>query len=126
LRVAPGFPAGLVAEGVLAGLDALVLEVFLSGTAPTQDPDFLRLLREAKRLGVPVVLVSGGAAAAPGDSPSRVLYAAARPLLEAGCHLATGMTFEAAYVKACLIAGNCQGLSPRGRARIWSGWNKYL
>lgn len=111
LQVTPGFPSASVARGLLPGLDGLVLIVFPSVTAPTHDPAFLGLLREARRRGVPVVIATESAGAEPPG------YAAGRALFEEGCLWAGAMTPECAYVRTQLLLGQRGGAA--AFARRW-------
>jgi L-asparaginase len=120
LQVTPGFPADAVARGLLPGLDGLVLIVFASVTAPTHDPGFLELLRDARRRDLPVVIVTESAAHAGAADPSAnpESYPAGRQLIEEGCLWAGPMTKECAYVKTQLLLG--QGRGRKGFARRWA------
>lgn len=118
LHATPGFPARAIADSLLERLEGLVLVVFPSGTAPTHEPEFVALLRKARKLGVPVVAVTeghdtGNASAAPSA------YAAGKALLKEGAHWAGEMTPECAFVKASLILGQ-----KRGRERFASLWRR--
>jgi len=119
LQVTPGFPAEEVARGLLPGLDGLVLIVFPSVTAPTHDPRFLALLRDARRREVPVVIATESAAhaGAADHSANPQSYPAGRQLLEEGCLWAGPMTKECAYVKTQLLLG--QGPGRAAFARRW-------
>lgn len=118
VHVAPGFPARAMRELLLPRLAALVLVVFASGTAPTQDAEFVLLLREARRRGVPVVVTAegsseGGVGAHPGH------YEAGRALLTEGGTWAGAMTPECAYVKTTWILAQ-----PGGARRFAALWKK--
>ena len=120
LQVTPGFPADAVARGLLPGLDGLVLIVFPSVTAPTHDPRFLALLRDARRRDVPVVIATESAAhaGATDGSADPESYPAGRQLIQEGCLWAGAMTKECAYVKTQLLLG--QGRGRAGFARRWA------
>lgn len=105
LHVTPGFPAREISRGLLDRIDALVLSVFPSGTAPTHDASFMEMLSQAQKKKVPVVIVSEAASS---DHPTQ--YEAGRALIRAGGIWAGDMTPECAYVKTCLILG--QGKEP--------------
>ena len=130
LHITPGFPARAIRERLLPGLSALVMVVFPSGTAPTHDPEFIRLLQEARKAGTPVVIASEGhsdasAAAASlsrqgprgGAHPS--IYAAGAQLLSEGGHWAGTMTPECAFVKTSWILAQ-----PGGRRRFAALWRR--
>ncbi len=57
LHVAPGFSAANFGDDLFTGLDALVLRVFPSGTAPTANPEFIKFLERARKRDVPVIAV---------------------------------------------------------------------
>jgi L-asparaginase len=118
LHVTPGFPAQIVAERLLDSLSALLLLVFPSGTAPTHDPSFLKLLREAKRKKIPLIVVTEGHSRAPGLKLDPYAYAAGRELLAAGCYWAGEMTPECAYVKTAWLMG--QANAAKNFARHWA------
>ena len=105
LHVTPGFPAQAITEGLLPRIDGLVLVVYPSGTAPTQDPEFLHLLRAARIKGVPIIAVGEGAAESPGEAAQIPVYAAAKAVLDQGAIWGGGMTPEAAYTKLGLALG---------------------
>lgn len=111
LHVTPGFPARLIREKLLPDLSALVLVVFQSGTAPTEDPEFLNLLEDARRLKKPVVLTTDGRASHPD------LYEAGKVLLREGGIWAGTMTPECAFVKTAWILGQ-----PGGARRFTALW----
>jgi L-asparaginase/Glu-tRNA(Gln) amidotransferase subunit D len=125
-HVAPGFPARTIRERLLPGLAALVLVVFPSGTAPTHDPEFIRLLQEARKSGIPVVLAAEGhddgigassGRSASGAHPSK--YAAGTQLLSEGGFWAGAMTPECAYVKTAWILAQ-----PGGARRFAALWKR--
>jgi L-asparaginase len=123
LHVTPGFPARMVRERVLPGLDGLVLVVFPSGTAPTHDPEFIRLLQDARKRGVPAVIVteghSGSWVGAKRRASRRSSYAAGTQLLSEGGYWAGTMTPECAYVKTAWILAQ-----PGGARRFASLWKR--
>jgi L-asparaginase len=121
LHVTPGLPARSLRELWLPKLSGLVCVVFASGTAPTQDPDFIALLKEAKRRGTPVVVTTEGASdgGAGAQQTSLGTYEAGRKLLDEGAYWAGSMTPECAYVKAAWLLGQ-----PGGARRFRSLWNR--
>lgn len=114
LHVTPGFPARLVREQCLPRVAGLVLVIFSSGTAPTQDPEFVRLLEEARRRKIPVVLAAEGA----GLGAHLGQYEAGRALLRDGAYWAGAMTPECAYVRTAWLLA--QPGAPRTFAGLWS------
>jgi len=121
LQVTPGFPSRIVNDEFLSRINrhegALVLSVFGSGTAPTNDSDFIGLLREARQRGIPVVAVSESQRAGVESGPH--VYEAGRALLREGCHWAGRMTPECAYVKTAWIAAQAEARSAGGFGRLW-------
>lgn len=115
LHLTPGFPARIVRETLLNTVDALILIAFPSGTAPTHDEEFVKLLREAKKRKTPVITVTESAAHATSASP--VVYEAGQKLLSEGCFGAGSMTPECAYVKAALLLGQSGGKAQFGK--LW-------
>jgi L-asparaginase len=104
LSVTPGFPSDAVTEGLLPRVSALVLVAFASGTAPTHEPAFIAMLREARRRGVPVVVATENASRAElSGAREEVRYQPGRVLEREGCLFAGAMTPECAYVKAAWL-----------------------
>jgi L-asparaginase len=121
LHVTPGLPARSLREQWLPKLAGLVCVVFASGTAPTQDPDFIELLREARRRGTPVVITTEGASegGAGAGLTSLKTYEAGQKMLDEGASWAGSMTPECAYVKAAWILAQ-----PGGARRFASLWKR--
>lgn len=122
-HVTPGFPSRVV-EAMLPQLSGLLLDVFPSGTAPTHDPDFIRLLRTARKNQTPIVVVTEGVEipqAGHLKKKDAFAYAAGRKLIEEGCFWAGTMTLECAFVKASLLLGQ-----PDPLAALKKYWTKDL
>jgi L-asparaginase len=123
VHLTPGFPAQMIRENLLSRLDALVLIVFPSGTAPTHEPEFMEMLARARELGVMVIALAESAShpATPGATSAHASlgrYEAGKRLVEEGCLWAGEVTPEAAMVKAQLICGALtQRLRKDGRER---------
>jgi L-asparaginase/Glu-tRNA(Gln) amidotransferase subunit D len=125
LHLTPGFPSKAVREALLPKLRALVLVAFASGTAPTQDPEFLALLQAARREGKPVIVTTEGASRVPSEAPEGLAaYAAGEKMLKEGVLWAGEMTPECAYVKAALGIAELPGKNPEADfqafSRFWS------
>ena len=114
-HITPGFPAQALSTEVLSSLDALILVAFLSRTAPTHDMNFMKLIRRAKKLKIPVIITTEE-----GPSPAhtahhlkseKTRYSVEAELFAEGCLGSDSMTPECAYVKACFIAGQNPGYS---------------
>jgi L-asparaginase len=118
LHVTPGFPARTLREQLLPRVQGLVLVVFSSGTAPTHDEEFLRLLRDARARGIPVVVAAEGASEG-GFAARPTQYEAGRKLMAEGAHWAGAMTPECAYVKTAWLLAQ-----PGGAGRFGVLWGK--
>jgi L-asparaginase len=121
VHLTPGLPARSLREQWLPKLSALVCVAFASGTAPTQDPEFVELLREARKRAIPVVITTEGASegGAGAGLTSLRTYEAGRTLLNEGAYWAGSMTPECAYVKAAWILAQ-----PGGSRRFASLWKR--
>jgi L-asparaginase len=119
LHVTPGLPARSLREQWLPKLSGLVCVVFASGTAPTHDPEFVALLREARAREIPVVVTTEGASEGGAQDASLGTYEAGRALLEEGAYWAGSMTPECAYVKAAWILAQ-----PGGARRFAALWKR--
>jgi len=111
VHVTPGFPS-LAFRNLLSDLDGLILVAFPSGTGPTHSSEFLSLLKEAKRIGLPVIVATEGIGVTGSE------YQAGREMLHEGCLWSGAMTPECAYVKAALLLGQSKG---RNFLRKWWG-----
>ncbi len=111
LHLTPGFPASAM-DPMLSKLEGLVLVAFPSGTAPTHQREFHRMLAQAHRRSLPVIVVTEGV----GISGSE--YRAGKEMLDAGCLWSGAMTPECAYVKASYLLGQEDGR--KALARWWS------
>jgi L-asparaginase/Glu-tRNA(Gln) amidotransferase subunit D len=111
IHLTPGFPAAAV-EKLLPDLDGLLLVAFPSGTAPTHQPEFHRLMASARVWRLPVMVVTEGIGATGSE------YRAGKEMLEAGCLWSGSMTPECAYVKASLLLGQ-----QRGREALKKWWH---
>jgi L-asparaginase len=119
--VSPGFPFHTLTESYLMTLDGIVLFVFLSGTAPTQDHHFLQFLDRAKKMNIPITLTTSGKSQAYNHRQQPVPYEAGKELYSAGCFWSGSMTPECTYVRTSLILG--QGLGGLGIKNFSKLWN---
>lgn len=125
LAVTPGFPAKIIRKNLLSKVHALIFVVFSSGTAPTHDPEFMELLRQAKQQQIPVIAATESYSRTPGDhATSPLSYDAALELFKQGVLWASEMTPECTFVKTALILG--QFKSPPPRSRFLKLWKKEL
>jgi len=113
-HLTPAFPASALSHS-LSELDGLLLVAFPSGTAPTHDPAFHALLGQAKKLELPVMVVTEGAGVTGSE------YRAGKEMLEAGCLWSGAMTPECAYVKASYLLGQ-----KNGREALKKWWSREL
>lgn len=111
VHVTPGFPSEALmgSTSLISKLDALILVVFSSGTAPSHQPAFKTFLDTARKLGIPIILVTEGSPSTPQDQVPPLNYSAGDLFARPGFFRATAMTPECAYVKTCLILGQADG-----------------
>ncbi len=119
LHVTPGFPSALIREQLLPSVDGLVLVIFQSGTAPTHDAEFIALLREARRLGKPIVSVTESRTEFPGQRMKPAFYEAAKRMTREGALSAGDLTPECAWVKASWLLAQ-----PHGAERFADRWKR--
>ena len=124
-HITPDFPSEVLSKEVLSSLDALILVAFLSRTAPTNDPGFIKLIRRARKLEIPVIITteegSNSAQLAHHLKEEKTQYSVEAELFAEGCLWSGSMTPECAYVKASLIAGQ-----PKGRSKFKTLWKENL
>lgn len=104
LAVLPVFPGlrGAHLRGLLdSGVEALLLECYGTGTAPTDDPELLAALAEARARGVLLAAISQ----CPQGRIEFGVYAAGSRLAAAGVVSGGGMTREAALGKLFALLG---------------------
>jgi len=113
LPLYPGVDAAMLDAVLHTGVSGLVLELYGSGTGPTDDARFLDALRAARARGVVLVGIS--------QCPCGVMdgahYAAGNHLLQAGVLPSGPMTREAALGKLFGLLG--AGLSADQAAQWW-------
>lgn len=98
-ELTPEFPSALFDSNLLSKLDAILLTLYTSGTAPTANPEFMQFLKRASAVGTPVLAITERE-----DAPSLLsTYQAGRSLLEAGVLWCKDLTPEAAFVKAWIL-----------------------
>jgi L-asparaginase len=118
LHLAPGAPYEQYAQALLPEIEGLVLIAFPSGTGPSNDEGFRKLLHTAREKRVPVVVVTEGHTAGYGKRrEGNGGYEAGKLFAQEGCYFAGEMTPECAFVKTSLILGQ-----KRGRARFAELW----
>ena len=97
----PGLTTGQLRAVLDSGVAALLLECYGSGTGPSDDPEFLAVLREARERGVVLAAISQ----CPLGHVDFEVYAAGSALAAAGLVSAGGMTREAALGKLFSLLG---------------------
>ncbi|MBU6153821.1 MAG: asparaginase [Bdellovibrionales bacterium] len=99
LEVTPEFPGQIFDLKLLQSLDGVLLTLFTSGTAPTENPSFLQFLRSAKKASVPVFAITERE-----DAPMNLnAYAAGKTLVREGVLWCHDLTPEAAFSKAQVL-----------------------
>ena len=99
LEVTPGFPGHLFTSALLEKIDGILLTLFTSGTAPTEESSFMEFLELARKTSTPVFAITER-----GDAPVALSsYAAGKHLLNAGVLWCHDLTPESAIVKAQLL-----------------------
>jgi L-asparaginase len=109
----PGLASAQLRAMLDSGVEALLLECYGSGTGPSDDPEFLAVLREARQRGVVLAAISQ----CPLGHVDFEVYAAGSALAEAGLVSAGGMTREAALAKLFSLLG--AGLAPAEVERLF-------
>lgn len=97
----PGLRAAQLRALLHSGVEAVVLECYGSGTGPSDDPEFLSVLSEAREQGVVLVATSQ----CPQGHVDFEMYAAGSALAEIGLLNGGGMTREAALGKLFSLIG---------------------
>jgi L-asparaginase len=126
LEVTPGFPGGIFAPALFDSLDGVLLTLFTSGTAPTEDPGFLKFLESARKAAVPVFAITERE-----DAPVNLnAYAAGKKLIREGVLWCHDLTPEAAFVKAQILHRKMRILGGAGKkeylAWLRKNWSKNL
>jgi L-asparaginase len=99
VELTPHFPALWFTENTLLELGAILLTLYTSGTAPTEDEKFIQFLKLAKKMSTPVFAITERE-----DAPAKLAtYAAGKILEKEGVLWCSDLTPEAAYVKACFL-----------------------
>lgn len=101
IQVTPGFPSSSFASKWLPHLRGVVMNIFPSGTAPTHDREFIKMLQLAKGAAIPIVIAT--------EAVQGPKYEAGVRLSEEGCIFASGITTEFAFVKMSLLLGQSKG-----------------
>jgi len=115
-EVTPQFSSSVFSPEVLERLDGILITLYTSGTAPTQQPSFLRFLERAKKAATPLLAITERQ----NETPSLKTYAAGRDLLRYGVIWCQELTPEAAFVKAWCL----RELNPRLDRKAYYSWLK--
>lgn len=110
----PGLTTGQLRAVLDSGVEALLLECYGSGTGPSDDPEFLAVLRESRERGVVLAAISQ----CPLGNVDFEVYAAGSALAEIGLVSGGGMTREAALGKLFSLVGS--GLSRSEIERLFA------
>ena len=97
--VTPQFCGSLFNDEILKGLDAILLKLYPSGTAPTTQFGFMHFLKKAKALSAPLLCITERDE----EIPSLKTYQAGRELLKEKALWCSDMTPEATFVKIWLL-----------------------
>ena len=97
----PGLSAAQLRAMLAEDVQGVLLECYGSGTGPSDDAEFLAVLREAHERGVVLAAISQ----CPQGHVDFEVYAAGSALAEAGLVSGTGMTREAALAKLFSLIG---------------------
>lgn len=98
-HVTPEFAASIFNFQLLNELDAILLTLYASGTAPTDRADFIEVLKTASEVYTPVFAITERE-----DAPNTLSsYEAGRKLLKTGVFWCQDLTPEAAFVKAWIL-----------------------
>ena len=121
MEIAPNFPFASLDENLLRSLDGILLTLYTSGTAPTEDQAFLDFLLRAKKTSTPIFAITERE-----DAPANLsTYAAGKGLEAAGVIWCADLTPEAAYVKACLMRlANQKSLRADFFKQLKTAWKK--
>jgi L-asparaginase len=120
VHVTPGFAAEPMVEALLPSLEGIVLVIFQSLTAPTHDPSFLQLLKEAKIRQIPIALTTESSSQPPNSDETVPSYPAGRALLSQGVFWAGTMTPECTFIKTALILGQMGPMKDIKKfAKLW-------
>jgi L-asparaginase len=99
MDVTPEFPGALLKDEWLESMDGILMSLFTSGTAPTDQIDFLDFLKRAESSCSPIFAITESS-----DAPIHLAsYAAGKILNERGVLWCHDLTPEAAFVKAQLL-----------------------
>jgi L-asparaginase len=99
LEVTPEFSGDLFSDSFFEGLDGVLLTLFTSGTAPTENPSFIRFLERAQSTHTPIFAITERE-----DAPIQLSsYPAGKTMLSHGVLWCRDLTPEAAFVKAQLL-----------------------
>ncbi|WP_394560168.1 asparaginase [Aquipseudomonas alcaligenes] len=109
----PGLSSAQLRATLGSGAQAVLLECYGSGTGPSDDPEFLAALREARARGVVLAAISQ----CPLGHVDFEVYAAGSALAEVGLVSGGGMTREAALGKLFGLLG--AGLAPAEVERLF-------
>jgi L-asparaginase len=122
-EVTPQFCSAIFMTDALQHLDGILLTLYTSGTAPTQQLSFVEFLDRAKQMHTPILAITERE----NETPSLQTYSAGRDLLKHGVFWCKELTPEAAFVKAWCLRELKSKLS-RKEYYVWlkKNWNLAL
>jgi L-asparaginase len=94
-EVTPLTPKSWSSDGFLKEIDAILITLYPSGTAPTDDPNFSAWLQAVRRRRIPIF----GITERNHSLPKLGLYPSGKILQQSGVHWCESLTPEAAWVK---------------------------
>jgi L-asparaginase len=120
-EITPQFCSSIFSEPVMASLDAILLTLYTSGTAPTLQESFVGFLERAKKSNTPILAITERE----NETRSLETYSAGRDLIQHGVLWCEGLTPEAAFVKAwCLRELHPQHSRQQHAAWLRKNWAK--
>jgi L-asparaginase len=106
LRLFPGFDPRILANVLQTPLRGLVLESYGAGNGPSDNQDFLQVLRDADQRGIVIVNISQ----CRHGEVSQTEYATGRAMHDAGVVSGRDMTVEAALTKLMFLFDHCDSV----------------
>jgi L-asparaginase len=126
MSVTPDFPGAFFESGWLQSADGILLTLYTSGTAPTEQHGFLEFLSRAEACSLPVYAITESS-----DAPIHLAsYSAGKALSRHGVLWCHDLTPEAAFVKARLLQLRERQMAGRSRNDFYSwlreNWDRPL